>query len=204
MVFHDNSENTIYLPPLYGLETTDFTNFPKVEKWNLYQDFHFVYGHKFNHLTILGSGGPIRLTIPVKKHKKGTPLYDIQIDYLQKWQHQHWRSILSCYSKSPYFQYFKNEIENFFLSSPKLLIDFTTPISKWIILLLYPKSVVTAKMALANFEIFQENLLPIQIFEDIRLKNQGPSYVQVFGQKFVPSLSILDAIFCVGPGFAKM
>ncbi len=65
---------------------------------------HYVKRTFRNRYYILNSQGLHRLSVPLKKGKNNRlPIKDVKIDYQQKWQTNHLRSLRSAYGKSPYF-----------------------------------------------------------------------------------------------------
>jgi hypothetical protein len=148
-----------------------------------------------NRMRILGANGPLLLSIPVKKYLKDCPVSEIRIDHLQKWQRQHWRSLFSAYGKSPFFDYFRDELEDLFHRETDLLVEFTIPIQAWILKQYFPKAGVQVNLsacikverAIPEAELpFSESIINFK-------------YRQVFGSEFVPGLCVLDHLFCAGP-----
>src|SRR5215216_1327217 len=61
-----------------------------------------------NRFVVAGSNGLIHLSIPlVNGRSQKIPFKDVRISYREKWQLNHWRTITSCYNKSPYFEYYR-------------------------------------------------------------------------------------------------
>ena len=148
-------------------------------------------GTSFSRMRILSASGPLLLSIPIRKTAKNSPLADIRIDYLQKWQNQHWRSLFSAYGKSPYFDYFRDELEGLYQQKSELLAEFNSELLSWTLKQYFPKMKIQV-----NLSAGQESLMPEAesgvIKPDFR-------YRQVFGSEFVTGLSALDHLFCAGP-----
>lgn len=51
------------------------------------------------------------LTVPLQGANKKIKSKDIKIDKDQKWNKKHWRSIQTCYGKSPFFEFFADEFK---------------------------------------------------------------------------------------------
>jgi hypothetical protein len=194
----------ITIPSLYGFPAYAIPTLAESDEVRIRTDFIFEKSTGMNRMKILGANGPILLSIPVKKHTKGTPASEIQIDYIQKWQNQHWRSIQSAYGKSPYFEYYKAELENMYARSPERLVDFTSVLMKWILSQYHPLLNISVILA-QNPEIFnpQEPLL-FPWKEDKYTCGTDFSYHQVFGEEFVAGLGALDYLFCEGTKFWKL
>ena len=92
-----------------------------------------------NRCFIYAANGPLCLTIPVvKKQKPFQATKDILIDYTYSWQKIHWRSLVSAYNSSPYFQYYDYILEPFYNKKTKFLFDFNNElIIKLLNLILY-------------------------------------------------------------------
>ncbi|MBC8111371.1 MAG: WbqC family protein, partial [Verrucomicrobia bacterium] len=77
-----------------------------------------------NRCYLLGAHQIACLTIPVKHSPQKILICDVAIDYSQRWQPIHWRTIVSAYRKSPFFDYYIADFEKVFTSQPKFLFDF--------------------------------------------------------------------------------
>ena len=67
----------------------------------------------------------INLTIPIaggREQKK--PISQIEIDYTTNWQTKHWRTILSAYNNSPFFDYYSEEVKEMIFNPEKRLFNF--------------------------------------------------------------------------------
>ena len=48
---------------------------------------------------------------------------DIQICYSEPWQKIHWKTIISCYNSSPFFEFYRDKFEEIFQRKDKYLLD---------------------------------------------------------------------------------
>ena len=189
------------IAPLYAPDLEDLNLWQTQPEIQIGLHFPFERATKLTQMKMLGPNGAFQLYIPVKKHAKGTQVSEIEIDYIQKWQNQHWRSLQSCYGRSPYFEYFQKEVKNLFHQSPQYLTDFTVPILVWLCKQYFPIKKISVILA-QNLETFQpKELLPLSDKQGKACQEWPLRYTQVFGQEFVSGLSVWDALFCAGPNF---
>jgi hypothetical protein len=68
--------------------------------------------------------GPIWLSVPVKKKGFLERRYvEIEIDNEQPWQHKHWSSIYHAYHKAPHFSRYAADIESFYNTEWRTLVE---------------------------------------------------------------------------------
>ena len=172
----------------------------------LEQHEHYIKRSYRNRAHILGANGLMRLTIPLKKGKnEGQSIREVQIEYAQKWQQQHWQSIQSAYGKAPFFEYYSDDLRPFFEKKQKYLFDFNFELMEVLVDLIgfNPSISLTDKFTHQP----QEGVIDLRNAIHPKKKHHQPdslyqsiTYAQVFQDKFgfVPDLSILDLLFCVG------
>lgn len=159
-----------------------------------------------NRCEIYGANGRISLSIPVKKgdeHK--TLIKDVRIEYDKKWQKLHWKSIESAYRSSPFYEFYFDDLIQYYSRKEKFLFDFNYGLLNTVLDLIELP---------AGIKFSEEYVSPQQYpFSDYRetihpKKNnqadpvfQPENYSQVFGNKygFQSNLSILDLLFNEGP-----
>lgn len=68
-----------------------------------------------NRALIVTSQGVLCLSVPcVKPRGNHTPVSEVRMGAQGNWQREHWRGIVTAYNKSPYFLYYKDELEDFY------------------------------------------------------------------------------------------
>lgn len=163
-----------------------------------------------NRCMILAANGPIVLTIPILGGPGAKGLMkDIQLTYDHNWQHLHWRSILSAYKNSPFFDYYADDLAPFYNNRKwKYLIDFNTEIQEVIFDAINIKPAVTFTESYLKSEDVPSGIKDFRYSIHPKKQNQEPDedfeplpYSQVFREKnsFIPNLSILDLLLNEGP-----
>lgn len=141
------------------------------------------------------------LSIPVIGGNKKVKTKQVKIDHNQKWMNVHLRGIQSAYGKAPFFEFYFPYIEQVFLRNFDLLTDFN-------------KELLTVCLKLLQLDISVQIHDPARIESEIkdlrgiinaksayseRSIYDAVPYSQLFGLDFVPNLSVIDLLFCMGP-----
>ena len=98
---------------------------------------HFIKQSIRNRCEIYGANGKLRLSIP--KERKGsskTIIQQLKISYKQNWQKEHWNAIVSAYNSSPFFEYYKDELQAIFEEKEDYLVVFNSKLQNIILNLL--------------------------------------------------------------------
>ncbi len=168
-------------------------------------DFYQKQSYR-NRTQILTANGALNLVIPViQKHEK-MPMHSVEIDYNENWQMKHWRAISSAYKNSPFFDFFEDEMLEFYQNKERLLLDYNTKQLVLIFRILRKKKHFTMTEAFdldpkekldKRFDIHPK--IGFEKDEKVHQRLLKP-YYQTFSEKFefVPNLSILDLIFNEG------
>lgn len=156
-----------------------------------------------NRTIIAGATGPITLSIPILGGRSiKLPYKEVEIDYNNNWQRDHFRTLCTAYGNSPFFMFYKDELEKIFEQKPKYLYQWNLLCLEWILKknkIEVPIGIEEKQHFIAkNIDQFTE-FLPqnySSISKDLILK-----YYQVFEDKtgFLPNLSVLDLMFNQGP-----
>jgi hypothetical protein len=147
-----------------------------------------------NRCSILTSNGLQHLTVPIiRPNGNKSATAEIKISYVEAWERDHCRAITAAYAHAPYFEHYSKEIFSIIGSKSDKLIDLNTLILNQ--LKVWFELPMDAKLS----ETYLES--PETDFRDFQFDALDKTYIQVdFGQPtFVPNLSILDALFCLGP-----
>ncbi|MBO5698565.1 MAG: WbqC family protein [Bacteroidaceae bacterium] len=148
--------------------------------------------------------GPQMLTIPVEKSERGKMLMrDVKISDHGDWRHQHWNALKSYYERSPFFDYYSDDIRPFYERNITFLVDFNEELQRTLLegLDLKPQFVRTE-----HYEPSSAFNIDFRNFPNLQTNQADTSfeaipYYQVFAHKcgFMPHLSIFDLIFNMGP-----
>jgi len=164
---------------------------------------HFMCQSFRTRSCIYGANGLQTLNVPVEKYSNNTKISEIKVAYHPEWQKIHWRSIMSAYNNSPYFEHYADSIKPIFKKKYELLFEMNLEILQLLLEIL--KISVDIRQT-ENYETSIDNdwrngIHPKKQYSKIDDSFEPFRYYQVFAHKhgFIPNLSILDTIFCEGP-----
>ena len=188
----------IMVPPYFG----PISCWKQIINSNILWDVHQNYiKQTYRNRTFIHSANGLQiLTIPVKHSKIKFSMLDAKIDNSIAWQKNHWRSIQSAYSSSPFFEFYKDSLEKIYIKEYIYLTKFNLDIIK----LILEWTDIEMKSELSkDYKIGYENSLDLR--KNMENKKYSCSenlkYRQVFSDKngFLNDLSIIDLIFNEGP-----
>lgn len=162
---------------------------------------HYVRRSYRNRTHILGANGLLRLSIPLESGKsQHAAMKDVRISYNERWQELHWHSMVSAYSRSPYFDYYEDHLKKFYEQKFELLIDFNFQFMQTIASILkVDLSVEFTEKYFSKDEFFGTDYRSF-ILPNKKSEINFSSYPQVFNDRFPfeADLSILDVLFNKG------
>lgn len=153
---------------------------------------------------IAGANGVQSLNVPVAGgREQKTLIKEVRIDNSTSWQIKHWRSLLSAYSKAPFFEFYAADIKNLVFSEEEFLFSLNIKILDWICKTLKINAEIEFTerfMVQYSEETDYRNYFLPKSFQENTI-NEVPHYSQVFEERigFQPNLSIIDLILCEGP-----
>jgi len=156
-----------------------------------------------NRCVIAGPNGLINLTVPLENGRNQKRLIrEVRIDNSVRWQKQHWRTIVSCYGKAPFFEYYSNWLDHFYQKRFIYLFDMNLEILNWVIKTM--KISVNLSLTKEFIKIYPDNVIDYRnrwVSKNFQHDASFIKYNQVFEDKngFQKNLSVLDILFCEGP-----
>lgn len=151
-----------------------------------------------NRTIIYGANRALPLSIPIVFSQKNRQKFkDIKIANDTNWQSQHWKSIQSAYSTSPFFEFYEDEFQPLFTKKETYLLDFNLKCIEVIF------DCLPLNLRFIKTETFQKTVddkIDLRLLVNKAHQQQFDAYTQVFNNKhgFINNLSILDLLFNEG------
>lgn len=153
-----------------------------------------------NRARIYGANGVITLSIPVQGGAQNLPVSEVQISNIEAWQRTQWRTLVSAYKSSPFFEFYIHLFEPHFSTPFNKLIDFNLAIHSTVLECL---QIEMKPQFTTQFHPVQKNdpRIAYSSKKAHPVSVEFPVYQQVFSYNtpFETDLSILDALFNLGP-----
>lgn len=154
-----------------------------------------------NRYYVASPQGKLLLSVPLKYGRnQRIPMADVYIDNRTDWQTQHWRSLVSLYNRSPFFQYLEHHFIPLFQQPFDTLIDFNLAgielVNRLLGLQLELNTLTTFRLQYpTGVTDIRNSLIPNKASSTLH-----KTYYQVFADRsgFLPDCSVLDLMFCEG------
>lgn len=194
-----------YFAPVIYYKNSIISKYIILEQYEYWQKMSFR-----NRCTIAGANGLIDLSIPIEGGRNIRRLIkEVRIDNMLKWQNIHWRGISSAYNRSPWFEFYADELLKFYTTRYTYLWDWNIALTYWV----FEKLKVEVNISFTerferevpggDIRDYRNKILPKNLQE---YAGACPVYHQVFESRlgFQPNLSIIDLLFCEGNNAALL
>lgn len=191
----------IVIHPTYFPNIAHFCAIANAENVVFEMDDNFLKQTYRNRTYIYGANGKLGMNIPVIHTQKNRQKYrDVKIFNEDNWQILHWKSLLSAYRTSPFFEYYEDELQHLFTEKATFLLDFNLKCFEVIC------ECLQIELNVSKTETYQKTFDNKTDFRHLvnakkEAKFTFENYTQVFNNKhgFIQNLSILDLLFNEGP-----
>lgn len=189
--------STAYLPPVSYLAALSRHSDVCIEAMETFPKQTYR-----NRAVILTAGGTRNLSVPVLRsnHSRTSK---VLVDYRDRWPVVHLRTLDAAYAASPYYLYYRDDLEALLMARYERLLDLNTALTRWLL----------SKLHLACNLTFTTDWTPpaeVPAGQDFRTAFSPKRavdaalfrpYCQVFSDRlpFHPDLSAVDLLFNLGP-----
>ena len=183
-----------YLPPISW-----FSVFLRENAEIVFEQFESFPKQTYrNRTAVYGANGRLLLIIPVK-HNGTRTINEIEVSRRDGWEKIHWKSIKTAYQRSPYFEYYEDQLEQIFNFKTNSLFAFNLNALKIIQKILKTDkgySLTEEYFRNPTEENYREKFSPKKEQEFI-LEEYYQTFTEKFG--FQEDLSIIDLLCNKGP-----
>ncbi len=123
------------------LLVSSFIPFPNISWWAMAHKAtvlfdgteHFEKMTYRNKYFITGANGGIQLSVPLEQgREQRRPMNEVMIYNKERWQTQHWRTLVSVYKRTPFFEHYEPSLQTLFEKQYTSLTDFNLATIYWL------------------------------------------------------------------------
>ena len=160
-----------------------------------------------NRTFIVTDKGKLILSIPIK-HNPGKRQFTREVisDPSESWNDLHWKSIVTAYRSSPFFEFYESDLQPLFSSGSVELIKHTTKTHEF---LCHSLGILPPIKTNSSYQKVYTDSEILHLRRLVSAKEPNPDiihpYPQVFDniQPFISGASVLDLLFNTGPKETK-
>ncbi|MGB3781315.1 MAG: WbqC family protein [Tunicatimonas sp.] len=195
--------DTLLIEPHYFPSVAYLSLLSKYPKVVLEVHEHYPKQTYRNRCYVQGPNQLQLLTVPVRKGKGKVPTHAVTINHDEPWAAHHWRTLQSAYGNAPFFDFFAPDIHDIFKRKNYYLVDLSVAI--------LTKCLEILQLEVESLTLSQKyhSVVPAGFFDARSILAPGlppvmppyfrpVAYQQLFGNNFVPNLSVIDLLFCAG------
>jgi len=190
----------ILIHPTYFPNIAHFVAIAHAQSVTFEEDDNFLKQTYRNRAYIYAANGKLLLNIPVIHTQKNRQKYrDVKISQETNWQDLHWKSLLSAYRTSPFFEYYEDDLNPLFTTKANYILDFNLKCFETICECL---QLETDYLKTTEYQKTVEDKFDFRFLVSAKTEEQKfEPYKQVFDSKygFLNNLSVLDLLFNEGP-----
>ena len=187
--------STAYLPSVFYLKQLLLHDTVLIEKQE-----NFIKQTYRNRCDILTANGMMPLSIPLIKQSNKELIFEKKISYAENWQQQHWRTLVSAYKSSPYFEFFEHEFKSFYETQFEFLFDYNLQLLETILKILRIKKIIQFTDTYELNPSYVSDYRELSELKQANINIESTPYYQVFDDKFgfKENVSCIDALFNIG------
>lgn len=177
----------VVVPPAYCGSVRRYAAICQAEGVAVDTTRRFNKREKLTHrCTISGPNGLQRLTVPLEKPQEwhSTRLEDVRVSTHGDWWLVHWGAICAAYGRTPFFEYYADDLLPAYSGTIERLVDLDSMIDRF------------CRKAL-GLPVDDDLSLPVAPMPEVRDVPYYQMWASRFG--FVRDLSVLDLLFNMGP-----
>ena len=191
-----------YFPPVSFFSTLFEETYFYLDIYEIYRKMSFR-----NRCMVAGAQGIISLSVPLQQGRnQQLPVNEVRISDTEQWQSRHFKSIRSAYKRSPFFDFYEDELAAIYRRPFELLTEWNICCLEWVkdkldwrTEIRYTESAVPYPGV--GITDLRNRVLPKNFMELNPVK-----YRQVFEERvgFFANLSVLDLLFNCGPRTSEL